>query len=600
MSVGMSGILHTKSSYFGAAASYAEGGMGRAELFSDANIRADLNSALDYALQQERTFYQLYTDASDYDSFMAEIRKIFAGAGHDAQYIHSLGNTNLSAYIPEGWNQDSIGQATVVIDLECVPSEIDLSSLKLSLQNLSTSVEPNKLYITVSKNSAEVLKQAIGKILLDATEMEAPPFTVKRGNSKKEADFRLPSWKATSKNKKALHNWINDIVKNKKNTLLQKVGLDFEITEGKVTIEDLDEVIVPFTQYTKLGTKRSGSIQKALKDPETKAALERALAAVKNFIMNDCLHVSNGFNYPDKGNILEKSANYVWNSVEEKIMSGIEGFFFEGVNLSKGLLGAGGEFQVKLISTYVSMVTGNGALSQIIGGIIEDNRAEPRSDVQIIKELGGDIGTFIAGIQVKNVNEDTQTHLSISSDLELIAPNLPGAFRDTLANSMFNTDIKAMVGDVEALLKKYVETYFWRAMNLNVHADLNPSHTNTFYFVSGTHLVPASEIIQNMVARASAGVSEPQFTIKGIQNPSMGDEDFAERHGIDRKPTFIDYWDPIRYLGFGEGSVLGVNTANVSLYNSLLAGVSINTEFNINAVISSMNDKGSFTEIFPH
>lgn len=604
---GEKGVLHTKSSYFNAAASYAEGGAARAEMFSNEAITSDLWRALEYAENQEMIFYNQFFPSSSYEDFMNQIREMFAGAHGDGERIRSLANPNLSKWIPENWNQKNAGQITIIIDKTFEGIELPLHLLESD----NISVDKDKMVVNVTKSSIQNLKKFFA-IAVGRGGGQAPGsksyFSVgrgKKGLKEGKFDVRLTTWEESSKNKKAFSNWIlNEVLIKEngiyKNNFLSRIGINFEITEGngRLTIEDLDKEIVPFTQYTKTGTDFSGSIKDAIKDPETKAVLETTLEKVYDFIMNDCLQVDNGYNYPDKGNVLKRAATYAWNSVEEKILSGIEGFWFEGKNLSKGVLGAGGEFQVKLINAYVSLVTGNGALGTIIGGIVKDNRAEPRTDVQIIKELGGDMGAYIAGIQVKNVNEDTQTHLSISSDLELIAPNLSEDFRDAMANSMFNTNIKSIVGDAEALLQKYVTVYFWRAMNLNVTDDLNPNHTNTFYFVGGEDLVPASRIISEMVNRQSMGISEPKFTITGFQNPSKGDTDYAERRKKDRKPAFVDYWDPVRYLGFGKGAELEVNTASISLYNSLLAGVSVNTEFNISAIIASMNNIESFTNIF--
>lgn len=587
---GEKGVLHTKSSYFNAAASYAEGGAARTEMFNNEAIASDLQRALEYAENQEMIFYNQFFPSSSYEDFMGQIRKIFAGAHRDGERIRSLANPNLSKFIPEGWNQKDTGKASIRIQEEFLPGEIDLSMF----DSVNTSVNPKELYVTVTKESAPAVKKFLMKLLMEGAKDPDKYWTATPGYTKKQVDFPgVSRWSKKTDKKKALYNYMSQIIEENKSTLLEKAGVKFEVTKGKLTIEDLEKEIIPFTQYTLT------SVKDALKNPETRALLERVLRQIKDFILNDCLHVKDGFVYDNgRGNILEKAAESAWASIEEEILKGLASHFLEGMNLSKGLLGAGGEFQVKLINNYLALVGGKDSLAKIIGGIIEDNRAEPRTDVQIIKELGGDMGTYIAGIQVKNVNENTQTHLSISSDLELIAPNLPEDFRDAMANSMFNTDIKSIVGDAEALLQKYVTVYFWRAMNLNVTDDLNPNHTNTFYFVGGENLVPASRIIGEMVNRQSMGISEPKFTITGFQNPSMGDADYAERHGVDRKPTFIDYWDPIRYLGFGKGSELGVNTANVSLYNSLLAGVSINTEFNISAVIASMNNMKSFTNIF--
>ena len=604
----MSGVLHTDSEKFSNTSSYVgEAGIEtRKNLFDSSVITADLIDALAYARAKERDFYHLYTDANTYEEFLAEIRKIFKGAKRDGEHIRSLSNANLSKLIPEGWNQKNAGQILIKIDTTATGIELPLELLNSE----NVSVEPGTYVVNVTKKSVKQLKEffiaAIGKAgnVANRPNTEAI-FRVgksKKGLKEGKFDVRLPNWSNTSEDKKAFSKWILEEAlvkegKTYKNNFLSKIGIEFEITEGALTIEDLDEEAVPFTQYTLT------SAREALKDPETKALLKRVLAQIRNYILNDCLQVSDGFVYDNgRGNILEKAAYSAWASVEREILTGVAAHFFEGLNLAKGILGANGEFQVKLINNYLAMVSGNNALANIIGGIVKDGRAEPRTDVQIISELGGDMGSVVAGIQVKNVNENTASHLGVSSDLELIAPNLPDGLRDTLANSMFNSDIRSMVSDVQELLENYLKTYFWKSLNLHVGDGLNPSHTNTFYFVGGTTLVPASIIISEMVG-ATGGSLEPDFTIGNLTNPEHGDKYFASRPGGDdsgEAPYFVDYWKAGRYIVRGAED-FSETAENESLYNKLLKGVSVNAEINMTGIISSYVNfsKGSM-EIFPH
>lgn len=594
--MGEGGVLHTDSEKFSNTSSYVgEGGAAaRENLFSESSIMADLIDAQAYALVREREFYHLYTDANTYEEFLAEIRKIFAGAGNDAKYIRNLSNLNLSKFIPEGWNQKDAGKAAIRIQEEFLPGEIDLSMFN----SINTSIEPNELYITVTKESAPAVKKFLMKLLMEGAKDPDKYWTATPGYTKGQVDFPgVSRWSKKTDKKKALHNYMSQIIEENKSSLLEKAGVKFEVTKGKLTVEDLEDEIVPFTQYTLT------SARDALKNPETKAILQRVLAKIRDFILNDCLHVSEGFVYDNgRGNVLEKAAYSAWASLEGEILAGVASHFFEGMNLAKGLLGAGGEFQMKLINNYLALVSGNNALAEIIGGIVKDGRAEPRTDVQIISALGGDMGSVVAGIQVKNVNENTASALSVSSDLELIAPNLPEGLRDVFANSMFNSDIDSAVGDSQDLLENYLTNYFWRALNLHVGKGLNPNHTNTFYFVGGSNLVPASVMIDRMVG--SGGTLSPKFTIGSLTKPEHGDEYFASRDGGDKSgnpPHFVEYWKAGRYLGWGQGAEDFSETGeNESLYNSLLKGVSVNAEINMTGIISSYVDFKGSMDIFPH
>lgn len=597
--MGTGGVLHTDSKKFSDASSYVgkSGVQTRTDLFNESNITADLRDAQTYALARERDFYHLYTNADTYEEFLKEIRSIFKGARGDAEKIENLSNFNLNkiAKIPKDWYKESATTVTLVI--ESNPLGFPLEKFNFIGENISGTIEKGEeVFIKLDETTVQDMKAFLVKWIREAKF----GHDNENGHISSKDIFISPNFLNDSTADKNLIGWIRKNWNNKvTQEVLRNIGLRFEITEARKTIKDLQPGIRPFAKYTKTGRNESLSITDALKTKKGKEQLQTALNQVKKFILDVCLQVDSGFVYEEKGNILKKAANYAWNSVEEKVMAGIETFWFEGRNLSKGLIGAGGEFQVKLISAYLSMVTGNGALASIIGGIIQDGRAEPRSDVQIISALGGDMGDVVAGIQVKNVNEKTASDLSVSSDLELIAPNLPDELRDVFANSMFNSDINSAVGDSQDLLENYLKTYFWRALNLHVGEELNPSHTNTFYFVGGSNLVPASVMIDRMIN--SGGSLEPKFTIGSLTKPEHGDEYFASRPGGDKSgqaPYFVPYWKANQYIGFGAEDFEETDE-NTSLYNSLLKGVSVNAEINMTGIISSYVDFKGSMDIFP-
>lgn len=577
--IGESGILHTKSSYFGSAVKVGESRYN--EIFSDKFIQADLTEALNYAMKKELDFYHLFFPAvGGYREFIGEVRKIFAEAEEDAKLLQKLSNATLQSLMPK--NLTDTGEEwslQIIFDSKSVP--IDLSRLNTE----TTEININEVYVGLDSDGSEAAV-AVKKYMYDLIGKATKPgndygfIGGRKGDIYMEPGFKSASTKTS--NDKFLA-WLE----NQDAEILEKIGIKYVKITNKASnfYEKLNIKIRPFAKYKK------SDIHENWNDPKFQKEFDAAFQKVKAFIYDPLLSGSE---------ILQQAAKDAWNSILGEAKSELWGYFFEGRNVYKSVLGNGGEFQLKVIKNYLSIAVNkyDPTLGQVIGGIGTGKRQEPRSDFQIMEMLGADIGNFIAGIQVKNVSEGTASALHISSDLELIAPNLPDDLRDTLANSMFNSDIKSQVGDAQKLLEQYIKTYFWRAMNLHVNDDLHPNHTNTFYFVGGTSLVPASKIILDMI-NTNTKTKPPKFTIGNLSAPIDSDEGFASRDDIDRKPEFLEYFKPIKYLGFGEGSLLEENGENKSLYNQLLEGVSVSCDFNINAIITNLN-KINPIEFFPH
>ena len=573
-----SGVLHTNSAYFaGTAASYNPGGGNYAAMFDNNVIISDLMDALAYAESKELEFYHLYfPEVSDYRSFLAKVRELFSEAGDDAKLILGLSNAVLKKYMPK--NITDIGtEHEIKIILTGKPADIPLEKLNTQY----TTLEGGNVCAQITQDNAH-------QIIKDLKAIIGRGETSGLINQSRKGRKDIFLWSGFGSGKKVNIDRLDAWIQDQSQEILDKLNLKFEIKEkpGDFEITDNTKAIIqPFTKYKK------SDIEKMTGDPKFEAEFEKAYNQIKDFILGPLLKGSD---------ILKQAATKAWNAIVGDVKSELRGYFFEGANVYKSVLGNGGEFQLKVIDNYLAIATGkyNEGLGKVVGGIGSGKRQEPRSDFQIMSTLGADVGNFVAGIQVKNVSEGTGTTIHISTDLELMAPGLPEGFRDTLANSMFNSDIKSAAPDIEQTLKDYVEAYFWRAMNLHVGDGLNPNHTNTFYFYGGTSLIPASEIIGDMI-NAATKTKPPEFTVDGLTAPIGSDSSFAERHGSDRKPNFLEYWDTVQYLGFGQGAVLDENTLNTSLYNNLLAGVSVRSVFSLTAVASSLSNVSPI-ELFPH
>lgn len=572
----MSGILHTDSSKFTTASSYNEGGESYNHLFNQDVINADLQDALKIARANELAFYSVYfSGVTGYRDFIAKVRALFEEAGKDWELIKGLSNANLKRFVPR--DRTDLGkELDVQIIINSESEAIDLKKLNLSTYGIQIDCNPDQFHINLTRENVAAFSKDLVYIVQGAFAPNGMFFKQKQNEMKIQSTMKVFDTVVA---------WLDRQATDR----LEQLGIKVDISEKESKITNKDKIkqkIQPFTLYTK------NEIRERTGDPEFEKEFAKAFAKVKAFMLDPLLKGSE---------ILQEAAKKAWGSLVGDVKSELREYFFEGENLDKSILGYGGEFQLQIIHNYLAIASKeyNGSLGEAVGGIGSGKRKEPRSDFQIMEMLGADIGGFLAGIQVKNVSEGTGTRIHTKSDLELIAPGMPEGFRDTLANVMFNTDIASQVPDIEATLKAYVEAYFWRAMNLHVGEGLNPNHTNTFYMYRGTSLIPASEIIMDMLDTEST-TRKPKFEVSGLVKPDKGDEFYAERVGDDRRPNWLDYFDSITYLGFGEGAVVDADTYNYSEYNRLLAQVSVNSTFSLSGVAASLIRKGGPIELFPH
>lgn len=545
----MTGVLHTNSAYFSSTNWMSE----KAEHFNIMNIMNSFNDAYNYAREQELNFYHSFFDVNTYEAFIQALRDLFREARGDGERIRSLANANLSTFIPKQSMKAQINyQLTITGDL-CKQIPIEL----LASNNIS--VDGGPIYLNLNTNSVKTIKNIVNQELGRRFDNE------------------------NSYNMRNLKQWFNQITAEK---ATEKLTENITITKTSVANKDIiiSDKIEGFLFANNLDKKQKeaylkgeygAGLQKQFEDE-----MKQALNKIKNFIFNDCLQVNNGMVY-EGVNILKEAAKNTWNDViGDDIL-----FFFEGDNLYKSVLGKIGEFQIALLDRYIHMILplGNVQLGNIIGGIVDGNRQEPRSDYQLVLELGGDIGNTILGIQSKNIGDNSMQKVKINSDLGLVAPNLSVGFTDAIVNSYFNTDILVDIGNMTAYLKQYLDTYFWKAMNLNIGENLNPNHTNTFYWTGGSALVPASRIIETLNREL---ITSPEFDITKAAWKDLSNEEFLQE-AEDGDPIFTEYW----HGSFDHWTALD---NNAKVYQQLLDNTRIHTEFSMARIFNANGGMAAF------
>ena len=568
--MGLSRVLHTDSSNF--SGSYLKGSEERASYNKETNITASFNAAYDYALEQELRFYnQFFSGITSFEGFMAKLRELFNGASQDGKRIAQLGNLNLASLL-DSENTILSQKLTYEIIVEKDAVKLPLSDLNSAnvtyiggdmYLNVDGSITDAKFLATKIRNSPDIKK---------LTKTNPGTFT------KNSSAVALKQW---------FHDELEETLVEAGQAIIKEFGttgvkLKISNNNEATTSESLKEPIQIAVDYP-LMTEKPSNIMARLNDPstrnETMASLKRIYGRFYKFLVK---LLNNGSCVIEGRDILYEAFQRAWKKNAGTIESFI-GSLLVGNNLSAGLKGVLGEFQADIIFEYMQIAceATNPKLGRIIGGIGGGKRGQPRADYQIIIELGGgdQIGQLVAGIQVKNYSDSMMSHIEINTDLGLIAPNIGSGFTDTVVNAQFNKDIASMAGTgtgtIDKFLKRYLETYFWQGMNLNIGDKLDPDNTNTFYLVQGTMIVPASTIINTI--RNKVKISNPKFSITGFQKPSMGDADFLAGD----PPEFVKYWRDNQYI---EGSATELNRSS---YEGFLIDTKIHTSFNMSAILGA-------------
>ena len=568
--MGQTKVLHTKSSYF--EGSYLKGSGERKEYFLPSKIRADFQEAEDYALKQERKFYQyFFPEVTNFDEFIAKMREIFDKAKEDSQRINRLANVNLKSFI--GTN----GSISIEEELQ-YEIIVENDSKKISFEGLNTknSTISGKNFINISTNLPEA-KEIANYIRKDPEinkYLQTNPGKFDLGSSSSK---NITEWFKKELNYPFLKAGESAIKE------LGESGVALKITNTEGQKRTSSTGFFKLAEELPIFSLKASDIKVLINDPKVKAQilqqLGTAIEALKDYILNDILDIEGGC-IINGVNILKEAAMMAWRNTLSSKLNGDPLFFFVGGNFVNGLQGKMGEFQLDLLNKYTAITTNktNPKLGNIIGGIAKGSRGQPRSDYQLIVELGGDIGTLIAGFQVKNYGRAQMSTVEINSDLGLIAPNLGTGFSDSLANVQFNKDIYSKTPDMETFIEKFLNKYFWKAMNLNIGDNLDPVHTNTFYWAGGTAIMPASKIIQTIYNNKS--ITNPTFKIDNFSSPIADDSGFLNLNDKG-DPLFTTYWSGNKNAGWT------VTSSNTELYEKLLTDIKVHTKFSLLSIFNA-------------
>ena len=559
------GFLHTNSAYFLnysiVAANDSQGNFLNS-MIDESKIKADYVQAFNYARSKEIAFYQaFFPGVTSYDVFIRKLRELLNQADKAGEKIKQLKNANLRTHIQMQKGME-----------EQVHYQIKIDSTRLGqLPGIPTSIIDgkvgNEVYLDLSKEAE--LKAA--KVVIN--------------------DITNKNFDNESSNPKAITKWFEQQFNNETEAMADRIISGITISKkspsGDVTEIDTQRTYFKIGQFPFLWSKKEIAENRAKNNKEFEQLFEQAKTTVYNFLKGQ-LQIS------DDGGLLSDAFEASWRSANAHL----EDFFFEGDNLIKAVLGNVGEFQLLLWNNYAAMAMKKYTpeLGKIIGDEAKDGRGQNRSDYQLMVSIGADIGsadeTEAIGIQSKNVSEARYKEIQVNTDLGLIAPNLGDNITTSIANYQFNASIANEIGNMEEILETYVDKYVWRVLNFNVNDNLEPKHTNTFYWLGGDKLIPVSSLIFKMYSGGGSlslkkMMKKPETTITGLERGSI--TDFGYNMGD--HPLFVDYWRGNMYTDWKP------TTENPGKFQSLIAGIGIHTTLDIASFLDVTTGKGRF-EIF--
>lgn len=519
------GVIHTASSYvLELPVNISNGGKIREDLY---------DSAYNYLKQEELKFYhQFFSDVNTIEDFIAKIREQFQKAANDREIFKQFSNANLNQYIP---NQELpfFEQGYKITFVGCSET-IDCNQGNMS----------GSFTINVTPDNLSQIQNELNNRL----------------NRNSRTAFR--SQDVTSE-------LINTLKQGLSGGNLQKV---FKISGGKTSTGTQQKTfdVKAFSKWTKDQLKdiRTNNTPEGKRyAAQVRQEVRKALNMMHQFLFS---------NYGNASNEMKQAMNSAWrevNPVGNDILA--NDFFFEGTNYTKVLKGQVGEFSNKVLIKYLELIkTTNSSpkLVQIIGSIFKGGQ-EPRSDLQIMLDCNANIN-----FQTKNIKDTTTVTTNTTADL--IAKNFDSNIIDPLVNYYANATYGSSQAGLLDKLEEMLSTRYFEAMNLNINEGLNEFQTNTFYFVGGGNIIPASRIIEQL--KLNYQMHPPKFTISGGNVESYTDSEY----GAGDPPTYVslEYW---KYPKGKNSGQLEPGPKNAPAFQKAASSISISTSFSVNALIKS-------------
>ena len=510
--------------------------------------------AIDFLYNRELDFYHsIFPEGNSLEEFLKKIRDLFNVNENDKKIFNQFSNARLKRFLPD--IKPPVFERGYELIVEGDSELIDFSFLESNFVKIEGT---KKFWISVIPENVQIIKQVLNK-----------------GLQRKTGGFS----NAFEDNDKITRNLENILKIGEGDS--KKIGDVFTVkiskNEEKNRYKEFD--VIRFASkkngegyWTK---KELEALRKNPNSPEAQqvlAEIKEANAYIKDFLFK---------NYNNASQNMKDAMNISWNSIGgDDTLQNI--FFFEGENYKKIVLGQIGEFSNLVLNNFLKLSADKNALPpkliQIIGSDFSKSGQQYHSDIEILLACGASVNQ-----QTKNIGEYKDIPVNTSADL--VEPIFGEEVISPLVNYFAAKDYASLHSDLIDKFKEIFKQNFYAAMNFNVSDKLQikevAKQMNTFYFISGKHLVPGSEILKTLKDNQEIGKG-PSFNISGKNIKGYTEEEFEKKY----KTNYI--W---KYEDGSEqkGENMIPSSYNEPLYQKDLANISIQTSFSIPALLKSGN-----------
>lgn len=533
-----SGVIHTNSTY--------APDLSINIVNNKDNIDALYNDAIDYLKEQERHFYhQFFDEADDIDTFIQLMRELLNKNENDINCLKSFANYNLSTFMPDAKPRYFEQGHRIILKGEA--AKIDCNFTGKNIQS------EGAIYIDIIPQNAQRIKHLLN------------------------VGLGRENWnvgKFDESNNKITRNLVK-MLEQKRFGDLFTIEVANQKPGNNSKLQEFDITTVSKYEYTK------ENLDILFKDPTKKDELSRLRMEARKSInkMKEFIYSKMGGTSLEFQEAVKETWKEIFPSMGEDVL--LRNFFFEGENYTKALLGQNGEFFNQVLTRYMNKISPKNKpmLSQIIGSNIKGGQ-QPRSDLQIMLACGAQIN-----FQTKNIDADT-TQIETNTSAELISKNFGVDLIDPLVNFYANASYESTHRNIIPDIENFLSSHFFQAMNLNIREGLydlqnglGGSQTNTFYFIGGNNIVPASEIVQHLMGKTT----KPRFTISGGRVSNVY-TDTGYAMGNPPNYIFLHYWKYPKGRNSGEMEPWDANEPN---FRKAASSISISTSFSVNALLNS-------------
>lgn len=496
----------------------------------------------------EEQFY-LQFGAKNYPEFMSKIRQIFLGAPNDAKALKNFTSENIRKTILN--YQDPNGKRQI--------DTWNFSGEKVTIElHFNNAEEINKVYNqALQKLNGEKIKVQLSDHKLSFK------CTFNKKNLEKIYSSVLSKQRKNSKKATAFEKYQQDFA----NYLMQNPTNFFNLTFGEFPNQNFTFTeTIDFSKNLQSKTSNWGytgtDIEKinSSNNDLQKGELLNSKNNIKNYIFNTLLAGASQELINAASSEWDKKMNPLW----FESGAGKEMNFFAagrkngGVYMSK-IIGALGEFQYAVFIKYISRkMKAYGVYPKIIGDLTNNMQGtlsfmsgeQGKTDVEIFSANKTRWGAQIKNWDVNSKMSILKTNIHPDQFVDLVGTNPqtglgrvnPDDFLLFIANYFFNSDYAlenaAAYQNLEAFLANEM------AALMSFSAERPNLDTVTFYFIGGSYLVPASDILR---AYSQRDLMPKIFGNISIDSKYEGhsESDFHARensHDEENPPLYTKYW----------------------------------------------------------